>query len=202
MAVCLFGCGVCSQAEASAKSRSLVQGSYTECVCVSPWVWSGAAVSLYTCSERVEEVILRKEERRILISKHFDREPTKDTHGYIEPSCWEYDAYYVTNWAKLDCTWQCKQLSSFLTDSCCHYALTTLVLTHWQLLSLRTNNCCDYALTAVVLTHWQLSLRTANCCHYALTTVVVTHWQLLSLHTDNCCRYALTTVVITHWQLL
>jgi hypothetical protein len=34
------------------------------CVCVSHWVWSGATVTLFTLSESVEEIRLRKTERK------------------------------------------------------------------------------------------------------------------------------------------
>jgi hypothetical protein len=54
-------------------------------------------MTVYTYSAYTEEVIPRKKESRILISNYFNRGITKDTHCYIEPSCLEYDAPYVTN---------------------------------------------------------------------------------------------------------
>ena len=50
MDVCLLWVLYVVQVEASATDRSLVQGNPTECVCVCPYMWSGATVTLYTHS--------------------------------------------------------------------------------------------------------------------------------------------------------
>jgi hypothetical protein len=46
----------------SATGRSLLQRSSTECVC--NWVRSGARINLYTYNDYVEDVRIRKEERK------------------------------------------------------------------------------------------------------------------------------------------
>ena len=42
---------LCCQAEVLATSRSFVQRSHTESVCVCPWMWSDTTITLYTCNE-------------------------------------------------------------------------------------------------------------------------------------------------------
>jgi hypothetical protein len=53
---------VCCLVEVSSAGRSLAQGSPTECVCY--WVWSDAALTLYTYISRNREVRTSKKERK------------------------------------------------------------------------------------------------------------------------------------------